>query len=298
MSKTRYAFLILILLGGGAIGYVLYKEKAQAPLGISFSPAFELMGKTTSSVNIAMTRILPINEMDEKEFGDAIAESYLSVADLKDKDYIYLNLLIRDLTPFSKKHFHYRVFVVSSTIPNAYALPGGIICVTKGLLNTLTSEAQIVSVLSHEMGHIECGHCFESIKYELTLKKVNAETVGQLADLAVTLFFNHTFSKTQEDKADEYGYSILLLTKYDPMAFSGSFLELLKYDGSTAPQSGDILRDYFDTHPPFPLRIHKFSQKASAWWRKHKNIEKRYIGIQNLRNRVPLSLHTILNEWI
>jgi beta-barrel assembly-enhancing protease len=298
MSKIRIAFLFLVLLGGIAVVYVLYKNKSNTPLGISFSPAFQLLGKSTSSLNVALTRVLPINEMDEKVYGDAIAESYRAMADIQDSDYIYLNSLINELTPYSKKHFNYRVFVVSTQVPNAYALPGGVICVTKGLMKVVASEAQIISILSHEMGHIEQGHCFDAIKYELTFRKIKAQTIGQLADFTFNLFLSHTFSKTQENAADEYGYHLLLLTRYDPMAFSDAFVELQKETGESYSQPGNIISDYRETHPPLPLRIQKFHQMASEWWKNHQGTDNRYIGTKNLNERMPLSKQAFRNEWI
>jgi beta-barrel assembly-enhancing protease len=298
MSKARLVFLFLILFGGAALVYSLYLKKTHAPLGLSFSPAFQLLGKSTKALNIALARVLPINKMDEKAYGDAIATSYLEVANLKDTDYVYLNALIKDLSVFSKKGFNYRVFTISTPIPNAFALPGGVICVTTGLLSTLKSEAQIVSVLSHEMGHIERGHCFDAIKYELTFKKIKSPSIGQFADFAFNLFLRHSFSKTQENDADEYGYDLVLLTNYDPMAFSDAFVELQKFHGNESFRSSNIVSDYFSTHPPLTLRVLKFKQTALEWWIENKGINKRYVGIKNLNERMPLSEIVLPSEWI
>ncbi|MFZ9980904.1 MAG: M48 family metallopeptidase [Cyclobacteriaceae bacterium] len=298
MSKVRFGFLLLILLGGASVLYFLYKSQLHAPLGLSFSPAFQLLGKSTKALSTTLTRVLPINEMDEKEFGETLAIGFLAIADETDKDYVYLNKLIKELSIFSKKDFHYRVFVISTPIPNAFALPGGGICVTKGLMETLKSEAQIVSVLSHEIGHIERGHCFEAIKYELTFNKINSPAIGQLADFTFNIFMRHSFSKTQENDADEYGYRLLLQTKYDPMAFSAAFVELQKAEGNAEEKYVDIFSDYFDTHPPLRLRILKFSSMASAWWIDNNEAGKRYNGIQNFNDRIPLTESSFSEEWI
>jgi predicted Zn-dependent protease len=296
MSRFHYISLLLLSLAGAFIFYTLYSQRSQPPLGLSFSPVFQLLGKSTKSVDIALTRILPIDEMDEKAYGDAIAEEYKSQANVSDKNYIYLNSLITELSKFSKKKFTYHVFVISTPVPNAYALPGGIICVTEGLMNTMKSEAEIVSVLSHEMGHVERGHCFDAIKYELTLKKIKSAPIGQLADFVINSFLHHTFSKTQENDADEYGYDLLLLTNYDPMEFSGAFKQLQKEQGKEY-RSSNIVTDYLDTHPPLPLRIGKFEQNAVQWWKKHKD-EKRYIGTINLKNRISITQQAYANEWV
>jgi predicted Zn-dependent protease len=296
MSKTHSVFLLLLLVTGAFIIFTLYKQKSKAPLGLSFSPVFQLIGKSTKSTDRALSRILPIGEMDEKQYGNAIENEYLLQADTIDKNYIYLNSLIREVSKFSKKNFNYHVFIVSSPVANAYALPGGIICVTEGLISTMKSEAQIVSILSHEMGHIERGHCFDAIKFELALKKMNSGSAGKLADLAINCFLHHTFSKTQENDADEYGYDLLVLTPYDPMGCTSAFKELQNQERYNY-QKSTIVSDYLDTHPPLSERIEKFGQNAHRWWEVHKG-EKRYVGSKNLRDRIIMNQQVFEFEWI
>lgn len=295
MTRGHIVFLLLILLGGAFIVFTLYKQKSRAPLSLSFSPVFQLIGKSTRSTDIALTRILPIDQMDEKDYGDAIAKEYLLQTDKKDKNHIYLNALIKEVSKFSKKKFNYQVFIVSSPVANAYALPGGVICVTEGLLSTMTSEAQIVSILSHEMGHIERGHCFDAIKFELAFKKIKSGTTGQLADIAINCFLRHSFSKTQENDADEYGYDLLVLTKYDPMECCEAFKQLQKKEFKS--RQSTIVSDYLDTHPPLPLRIEKSGQNASQWWEEHQD-EKRYVGHKNLIECISMSEKVYEFEWI
>ena len=295
MSRAHIIFFLLLLFGGTFIVLTLYKQKSQSPAGLSFSPIFQLIGKSTRSTDVALARILPINEMDEKAYGDAIAKEYLLQADQKDKNYIYINTLIKALSKFSKKKFNYHVFIVASPNANAFALPGGVICVTEGLMSTMNSEAQIVSVLSHEIGHIERGHCFEAIKFELALKKIKSGTTGQLADIAINCFLRHSFSKTQENDADEYGYDLLVLTQYDPMACCDAFKQLQKQ--GVISRRSSIVSDYLETHPPLVLRIEKYGQNASQWWSDNEG-ERRYVGLKNFTDRISMTEQIYESEWV
>ncbi len=54
-----------------------------------------------------------------------------------------------------------------------------------------------------------------------------------------------------------------------------------------------IIRDYFLSHPPLPLREEEYSEKARAWWKS--NHENRYVGKKNLRTRDAGELK---EEWI
>ncbi len=184
--------------------------------------------------------------------------------------------------------------------PNAFALPGGIICVTRGLMHNLTTEGEIVSVLGHEMGHIENGHCLSDVKFEILSRKIEMGTLGQLADFTTQYFLRHTFSKNQENEADEYGYQLILQTQYDPDQFSGAFKMLYAWEKDSIKMDvnnhSDIIRDYYMSHPPMQLRISEFSEKSKIWWDEHPS-DKRYIGAVNLKNRKPFTEIVYDNEW-
>lgn len=212
-----------------------------------------------------------------------------------------MNDLIRSLAPHAKKPFSYRVFVLPYSFPNAYALPGGVILATKGLLTVMESEAEVVSVLAHEMGHIENEHCFSAVKYEILFRKLKSPTLGQLADFAINSLLRHSFSKTQENEADEYAYALILQTEYDPAAVSNAFRRLQARADSTSSrhekqQRADIIEDYFMTHPPLPLRIEKYQEQAGLWRRQHPD-EKRYIGKSNLAKRQCFCKDADNEEW-
>lgn len=300
MNKLRGILFVLLLGMGLSLMGILYLNKPQTPLKSTLAPAFQVAGKSTQAIDRALSGVIPVGELDEKRYGEAIALRYEYLTDSSDSDFIYINDILGSLTPYAQKPFHYRAFVLDYYFPNAFALPGGVILVTRGLLEAMDSEAEIASVLAHEVGHIERGHCLSAVKYELLLKKIDQQTLGTLADFAVNLLLRHSFSKTQEDQADEYAYAMILLSQYDPMAVGGAFRSLSTWSGDSAAGaagSADILRDYFMTHPPLPLRIEKFSEMAGAWRQMHPE-EKRYLGRSNLRARECLTKTVYEDEWV
>ena len=198
MNKTRSTFLYVIVLIGAYFIGVLVRQKKSPPLNSTLTPLFQIFGKSTKSIDLAITKIMPIDKMDEKQYGDKIAEIYLQSADTSNSDYKYLNKLIRNISQYAKKPFNYRVFIVPYSQPNAFALPGGVICVTDGLLHNLKTEGEIVSVLAHEMGHIENGHCLSDVKFEILSKKMQLGTLGELTGYTTNFFLRHSFSKNQE----------------------------------------------------------------------------------------------------
>ncbi|MDP8219097.1 MAG: M48 family metallopeptidase [Candidatus Theseobacter exili] len=268
---------------------------------MSLVPVLQVIGEPVKSIDSGIARVLPITDSDERKFGESLSKYYVKKTNLKDPDYIYLNEIIANLSKNGQKQFKYKVFVLDSKVPNACALPGGIILVTSGLLNTLDTEAQLASVFAHEMGHIECGHCVSAVKYQLAAKKINMPSLGKIPDFFNRLFFRHVFSKTQENEADEYSYKLLLKTEYNPSATAQSFEKLkeykkLRYSQEKTNNKTDLLRDYITSHPPLSLRISKFSAEAKSWWRRNSGT-KRYNGRENLKNRKSFYTNVIKDEW-
>jgi len=266
---------------------------------ISFTTLFQLLGKAPQSASRAVTKVLPIDSVDEGELGKNLS-IYYKAADKSSQNtetQVYLNALIKQMQKYKKKPFDYEVHILESDAPNAMALPGGVILVTKGLLNMVKSESELVSVLAHEMGHVELSHCLDSVKYEIVTKKFVHSSSGSLADFARNLLIRHSFSKTQEDEADNYGFQLLAQSEYDPTAMAKAFINLQKFSPETTYQKVNPLRDYFTSHPPLEQRIAKFSSEAEIWW--HNNSEqKRYIGVENFKQRIDFSRKNFgESEW-
>ena len=144
-----------------------------------------------------------------------------------------------------------------------------------------------MAVLAHELGHIEQGHCVYAVKFRLLADKLGARTFGQIVDFAVRMLVSHSFSKTQEDEADEYSYAAIVNSPDDPRGGGGSFASLLRYvtrSESVEPRGADPIRDYFRSHPPLEIREAKFRERAEAWWRRNGD-QVRHVGEGNLRRR-------------
>ncbi len=298
MKKNRTFFLVFIILFGLGIVLFLSFNKTNTPLTMSFAPIFQTVGNTTKNLSTITGKILPVDELDEKTFGRYLRKYFLYYSGEKNTaEKEYVNKLFENLRPFVKKPFDYEVFIFNSNLPNAFALPGGTIFISSGLLKDMSSESEIVAIMAHELGHIEQGHCFNSIKYLLLGKKFNAEIIGRIIQTASTVLLKHSYSKTQEDEADEYAFKLLTSTKYDPEALSDSFKLLMRaYQKSRHNIKSDIIRDYFSSHPPLELRIEEFKGKADAWWKRNIG-DKRYIGKRNLRELLPVQEREYNTEW-
>ena len=296
----RIAVLGVLLACGVALIVVLQRARVQPPLESTFTSAFQIVGAPIKLVDRVATRVLPVNELDEKELGDVYRASYDPQAVPLSREQRYLDSLVAELKPLTGKPFPYRAYVVDYPTPNAMALPGGVVLVTRDLLTTLHSEAELVAVLAHEIGHIERGHCFDTVRFELLARKAGAEPLGQLADFAAAMLLRHSYSKTMEHEADAYAFELLTNSRYDPRGVGGSFRSLMAYEaahGADTARQASPIRDYFTSHPPLEVRAAEFGERADAWWLRHAD-EQRYAGVRNLQALVALPRHELPDEWV
>ncbi len=122
----------------------------------------------------------------------------------------------------------YQFKVVNDSTPNAFALPGGSIAITRGLLVNLENEAQLAAVLGHEVGHVTARHAVQGIQRGMLLNLglvLLSETTGtaaygpaarQTGELAAVLIDNR-YSREQERESDRLGIDYMVQAGYNPL---------------------------------------------------------------------------------
>jgi len=300
-SWVRALVLSLLFATGTALAVLLARERPVTPLRSSLATPFQLLGAPIKLADRLASRIVPVGTVEDRHLGDLNRRRYEAALQAGDADQAYLDRLMDALRPFARRPFPYRAFRAGPLGgPNALALPGGVILVSDELLTDLGSEAELVAVLAHEIGHIELGHCFDAVRFQLLGRRTGSDTLGNLADLARGLLVRHSFSKAEEHEADSYAFTLLTSSRYDPAALGSAFASLQRAQDelrSEGPGEGaDPLRDYVSSHPPLPLRREEFRQEAAAWWRRHPH-EHRYLGVANLRRRQALDSLALPGEW-
>lgn len=296
-NKIRLVLLGLVITLGLFLLVSTWINRPKTVLETSFTPVYQLMGKPVYALNRSITRVMTIRDEDEGSYGDRVAQRFSTNNDAHYRDQAYVKGVLSSLKVFARKKFEYRVFLSPGDYPNAFAIAGGVIVVTEGLLRTLRSESELAAVLAHEMGHIELSHCLDLVRTQLLMRKSGIDDAGSFADWLVYIFLNHTFSKTDEDAADEYAFRLLLETDYDPRGVSEAFASMERASHYREKRRADILRDYFTSHPPLSLRTHKFRAKAHEFWANYTG--ERYVGTRNLENRQALFYdYKFPGEWV
>jgi Zn-dependent protease with chaperone function len=134
---------------------------------------------------------------------------------------------------------------------NAVALPGGVIAVTQGLLESVESENELAFVLGHELGHFRNRDHLRGlgrgIAFSLLLVAVGVGGGGSAVELASLAgqFAQRGFDRDQEIEADRFGLA-LLAAEYGHISGAAAFFEHLPELGG--PLDGE-LASYFSTHP-------------------------------------------------
>jgi predicted Zn-dependent protease len=144
--------------------------------------------------------------------------------------------------------------VVDDASVNAFALPGGFVYVTRGIMTHLTSEAELVSVMGHEIGHVTARHSVSQMSKQqlaglgLGLAMIFVPEARPYSDLAQTgmgLMFLK-FSRQDESQADDLGLKYLVQAGYDPRPMTEVF-ELLERVSQSSP--GGRLPQWLASHP-------------------------------------------------
>lgn len=170
--------------------------------------------------------------------------------------------------------------VVDDPAVNAFALPGGPIFATRGLLTHLNSEAELAAVLGHEIGHVTARHTANMItKSQLAqlglgvgmILKPDLAQYGQLAAAGLQLLFLK-YGRDAERQADELGFRYMVQAGYDPREMEDLFVTL---DRVEKAGGSERLPGWLSTHPNPEDRLEKARERVAQLGA---NVEGRKVG--------------------
>jgi len=159
--------------------------------------------------------------------------------------------------------------VVDDPTPNAFALPGGPVYVTRGLMNLMDSEAELATVLGHEIGHITARHTAQQItKSQFAqifavagmILVPQLQNFGGLLSTGMQLLFLK-YSRDNERQADELGFGYALNQNYDVTQMSKVFVALERI-GEAEGASG--IPSWMSTHPDPGERVQTAEKRVAA----------------------------------
>ncbi len=143
--------------------------------------------------------------------------------------------------------------VLDDPVVNAFAMPGGYIYVTRGILVHLNSEAQLAGVLGHEIGHVTARHSAQRITQQqlaglglgvASIVSHGFQRYSQAAETALGLMFLK-YGRDDENQADELGVQYATAAGYDPREIPATYAMLKR----VSDRAGQRLPTFLSTHP-------------------------------------------------
>jgi len=183
----------------------------------------------------------------------------------------YVSTLGRELAARSERpDLAWEFKVVDDPIVNAFALPGGYIYITRGILAHMGSEAELAGVLGHEIGHVTARHGVEQLsRAQLATLGLGVAMVaggesvqqwGGLAQAGLGLLFLK-FGRDDERQSDDLGMRYLLRAGFDPHEMPQTFRTLERV---SAAQGAGRIPDFLSTHPNPGSRVERLEALAAG----------------------------------
>ena len=185
----------------------------------------------------------------------------------------YVQSVGAKLAAVSDVQLPYEFTVLNSSVPNAWALPGGKIAINRGLLTELNSEAELAAVLGHEIVHAAARHTAKQMsRGQLMQGMVLATSVAtsntNYGDYAVggaavaAQLITTKYGRGAELESDKYGMKYMRNAGYDPqgaVVLQETFVRL------SEGHDQDWISGLFASHPPSNERVKANRQTAKKW---------------------------------
>ena len=193
----------------------------------------------------------------EQEFGGRVPNQLLQQ---------YVQSVGKRVAAASDRPMPYTYTLVASDVPNAFALPGGPVFITAGLMRRMTNEQQLAAVLGHETAHVAARHSAKGMQQQMGAA-VLVELAGRIvspdkADAAqaaakvVTSMATLRYSRKDEYEADQVGARYAARAGYNPWGM----VELLTVLKGLSEKEPGTLSEMFMTHPLSSKRIEEARQ--------------------------------------
>jgi predicted Zn-dependent protease len=241
MKRSIMAALIAAVVGGPVMlagcGGALISREQEIAMGREAAPEFE------------------------QEFGGLVQDAAL-------QDYV--DMVGQRVAARSDRDMPYEFDLLRSDVPNAFALPGGKIYITAGLMSDMENERELAAVLAHEVAHVAQKHNVAALERQLgasvLLELASAAlggTEGQIAEVAggvVAGMVQLRYSRNAEYEADTFGIRYMERAGYNPWGM----IELLTTLKNLSDSEPGSFAEMFSTHPLTSKRIEEARQTVRS----------------------------------
>jgi predicted Zn-dependent protease len=249
----------------------MMRRLLRAPIALLMSSAILLSG---CSVNPATgkNQLNFFGEASEIEMGKEADADIIGSVGLYDDPLLqdYVSDLGMEIAAQSERpNLPWSFKILDDPAVNAFALPGGFVYVTRGLMTHLGSEAELVAVLGHEAGHVTARHGVNQMSKQIlasvglgvvVLANPDLEDWAFLGEIGLSLAFLK-YSRDDERQADDLGLRYSVRTGYDPRQMPEVFRVL---DAVSKVEGVGRLPNWLSTHPDPGVRGQRIEEEVAA----------------------------------
>jgi predicted Zn-dependent protease len=214
---------------------------------------------------------LNINDKEERQLGEQVSLKLRTRFGVYQNPDVtkYVSLVGDTLAQASTRPgLDWKFIVLDTDGVNAYAAPGGIVHITRGLLGLMKNESQLAGVLGHEITHVTVKHTVRAIERSkaITMGAEQAgsssyrnELIAKLADKAFKTLFDGEFSREDENEADQVGVRLASKAGYAPSGLADVLKQIDARNNGREDRNG-----LFASHPATKDRIQKVEKQIAS----------------------------------
>ncbi len=256
-SKLKYIALALVVVMSSTYGLVRYGIPAMAR-----TAAYALPASTSTQIGTGTLSIMDKSVFDKTS--------------LSKKRQRTLRKTFSAMLPKDDPGVDYRLEFRSSNRlgANAFALPSGIVIMTDDMVALAKNDAELVTVLAHEIGHIHNRHSMRRliqgsiVAFITVMVTGDVSTTSTLLAALPTLFIEAQYSQAFETEADNYSLKYMLDNRVAPIHFVNIMQRLENSRPSPPNKTGkkqgldddSEISDFFSSHPPTKKRLNIFRE--------------------------------------
>lgn len=245
------------------------------------------LGAVVDVISQADTVLSDVTPEQERKLGTDSASIILSAVPTIKNDALntYVNRVGRWVAQHSERpDLQWRFAVLDTVSINAYATPGGYIFITAGLLLRLKSEAELATVLAHEVVHVVQKHHVRALKKAAALGlagSVAGAATGNEALAEITMdgikdLYSRGLERDDEFESDHMGAVLSARAGYDPYAFMSVLLLL-----DSMPRKDGVMEQFLATHPTPVNRLNNLEVLMKDRMKQYSDLlkgEKRFVA--------------------
>jgi predicted Zn-dependent protease len=218
--RRALLFVVFFVVLGVALGALYYTQRHNQQAPVSPNAVLEMAADAQRDLTRAPMHFTRLSDEEEIAIGKQLAAHYAppqrELSPEQQGTAAYVGLVGARLAAHAQRRLPYSFHVFwDRNIINAFSLPGGPVYIGEGLLDLVTTEDELASVLAHELEHIDHYHCVERVQVAANLKNLNLEVLGQLLQLPFSLW-EAGYRKDEELEADREGIFLAVEAGYSP----------------------------------------------------------------------------------